>query len=72
MREVVRRAVGLLDIDVQVVTDPARVRPNDLPGVVADPRKLRAMIDWRPGIGLEAMRGDMLNRADGSFVRAPS
>ena len=53
MREVVRLAVGLLDVEVRVVTDPARVRPNDMPELVADVRKLRETIDSRRGIGLE-------------------
>ena len=72
MRDVVRMAVALLDVEVRVVTDPACVRPNDIPELVADVRKLRATIDWRPGIGLEEMLGDMLNQVDGSFVGAPS
>lgn len=63
MREVVRLALALLDADVRVVTDPARVRPNDLPALVADVRKLRATVDWRPGIGLEGMLKDMLDQA---------
>lgn len=71
MHEVVRLAVGLLGSEVRVVTDPARVRANDLPELVADVRKLHATIDWRPGIGLETMLGDMLDQADGSFVGAP-
>lgn len=70
MREVVRLAVGMSSTEVQVVTDPARVRPNDLPELVADVRKLHATIDRWPGIGLEAVLGDMLNRADGSFPGA--
>ena len=70
MREVVRLAVGLLGTEVRVVTDPARVRPNDLPELVADLRKLRGTIEWRAELPLEGMLGDMLNEADGSFVGA--
>lgn len=63
MRDVVRLALALLDADVKVATDPARVRPNDLPELVADLGKLRATIDWRSGIGLERMLKDMLDQA---------
>jgi GDP-4-dehydro-6-deoxy-D-mannose reductase len=39
---------------------PARVRPVDLPFLVADARKLRAATGWEPGFTIEQTLADML------------
>lgn len=41
-------------------TDPARVRPNDLPWTVGDPSRLFHATGWRPKIPLEQTLADLL------------
>jgi GDP-4-dehydro-6-deoxy-D-mannose reductase len=64
MREVVEEAAALLERSVQVIVDPDRLRPNDLPELVADTRKLLATIDWQATIPLERTLRDMLPGAE--------
>ena len=45
---------------VAVRVDPARVRPVDLPLLVADAGKLRAATGWEPGYSIEQTLADML------------
>ena len=51
---------SLARVSVEVHVDPARVRPVDLPLLVADPSKLRAATGWEPLISIEQTLGDML------------
>jgi GDP-4-dehydro-6-deoxy-D-mannose reductase len=48
---------------VAVRVDPARVRPVDLPFLVADAGKLRAATGWEPGFTIEQTLADMLESA---------
>ena len=52
------RAAASTPIEVRV--DPARVRPVDLPYLVADPSKLQAAVPWRPEIPTDQTLSDML------------
>jgi GDP-4-dehydro-6-deoxy-D-mannose reductase len=45
---------------IAVRVDPARVRPVDLPLLVADASKLRAATGWEPGYSIEQTLADML------------
>jgi GDP-4-dehydro-6-deoxy-D-mannose reductase len=45
---------------VAVRVDPARVRPVDLPLLVADAGKLREATGWEPGYSIEQTLADML------------
>lgn len=45
---------------IEVRIDPARVRPVDLPRLVADASKLRAAVGWEPRIPTERTLADML------------
>jgi GDP-4-dehydro-6-deoxy-D-mannose reductase len=45
---------------VAVRVDPARVRPVDLPFLVADATKLRTATGWEPAIRIEQTLADML------------
>jgi GDP-4-dehydro-6-deoxy-D-mannose reductase len=45
---------------VAVRVDPARVRPVDLPLLVADASKLRAATGWEPSLAIEQTLADML------------
>ncbi len=45
---------------IEVRVDPARVRPVDLPFLVADSSKLRAATGWEPKFSIEQTLADML------------
>ena len=70
MREIVRLALDLVHLDVDMVTDPSRLRPLDLPELVADVTRLHATIDWHPEHDLRDTLRDML-AAVGQPLGAP-
>ena len=47
-------------VPIAVVVDPARYRPNDVPLVVGDGRRLREELGWAPEIPLEQTVDDLL------------
>ena len=47
-------------VPVEVVTDPARLRPVDEPVLQGDNRKLRAATGWEPRIGMEQIVAEVL------------
>jgi GDP-4-dehydro-6-deoxy-D-mannose reductase len=53
---------------IAVRVDPARVRPVDLPLLVADASKLRAATGWEPGYSIEQTLADMLDYCRKSAV----
>ena len=58
--ELLERLVGLSKIRIEVREDPARVRPVDLPRLVGDASRLRAL-GWRPEIPLARTLADTLD-----------
>jgi GDP-4-dehydro-6-deoxy-D-mannose reductase len=54
---------------VTVRVDPARVRPVDLPFLVADAGKLRAATGWEPSFSIEQTLAEMLAFCRGSVDR---
>lgn len=52
------RTLAARPVDVRI--DPARVRPVDLPFLVADASKLRAATGWEPAYSIERTLADML------------
>jgi GDP-4-dehydro-6-deoxy-D-mannose reductase len=62
--------VKLARVPVHVHVDPARLRPVDLPLLVANPSKLREATGWKPGYMLEQTLADMLEYSR-RLVRAP-
>lgn len=56
-------------VPVAVRTDPARVRPVDLPFLVADASKLRAAVGWEPRYRIEQTLNDMLEYCRQSLVQ---
>lgn len=52
---------GLARSPVEVVVDPARVRPVDQPLLLADASKLRSRTGWEPRYGTEQTLSDMLD-----------
>ncbi|HLI23733.1 MAG TPA: GDP-mannose 4,6-dehydratase [Acidimicrobiales bacterium] len=58
---VLRRMLELAGADLEVVTDPGRVRPVDQPDLRGDPGALVAATGWRPQIDLDRTLGDVLD-----------
>ncbi len=50
IEEVVRRLVALAGVDLEIVPDPARFRPVDLPELRGDGSRLHAATGWAPEI----------------------
>ena len=53
---------------MEVVLDPERLRPVDLPVLRGDNRRLRAATGWEPGIPLEQTLADLLEWWRGRVV----
>jgi GDP-4-dehydro-6-deoxy-D-mannose reductase len=53
---------------IAVQVDPARVRPVDLPLLVADAGKLRAATGWEPAYSIERTLADMLGSCRGESL----
>ena len=47
-------------VPVRVETDPARLRPNDIPVLVGDPARLKAATGWEPRVSFDQMLDDLL------------
>jgi GDP-4-dehydro-6-deoxy-D-mannose reductase len=58
--EVVRVLLALAGSDLRVTTDPARMRPVDLPDLRGDPSRLYAATGWEPQFALEDTLLDVL------------
>jgi GDP-4-dehydro-6-deoxy-D-mannose reductase len=50
---VARRLLELIGMDLEIVIDPARVRPVDIPELRGDPTRLNAATGWVPEISLD-------------------
>lgn len=55
--------IRISKLDVEVVQDAARLRPNDVPFVVGDASELRRLTGWAPRVGLEQTLSDVWNDA---------
>lgn len=60
MRAILDALVQRSRVAVEIVLDPARLRPHDIPVVVGDPARLRAATGWAPLIGFDRMLDDIL------------
>ena len=59
--EMLQIMLGLARVDVHVETDPALLRPGDLPVLQANPRAFQARTGWRAAIPLERTLADTLD-----------
>ena len=55
------RLLALSDRDVEVRSDPGRMRPSDLPVIIESAEALRAATGWPPRRDLDAALRDVLN-----------
>jgi GDP-4-dehydro-6-deoxy-D-mannose reductase len=60
----VERLLGILldlsGLEVEVRTDPARIRPDEVPTISGDARRAESLLDWRPSIPLDRTLADVL------------
>jgi GDP-4-dehydro-6-deoxy-D-mannose reductase len=61
MRDLLERLRDLASVDIVIETDPARLRPNDVPVVEGDATRLRAELGWAPRIDLDQTLRDTLD-----------
>jgi GDP-4-dehydro-6-deoxy-D-mannose reductase len=60
IRELLDRLLAHARVPIRIKVDPARLRPNDVPLVVGDPRRLRDELGWTATIPLEQTVNDLL------------
>jgi GDP-4-dehydro-6-deoxy-D-mannose reductase len=60
---VARRVLALAGVDATLETDPALVRPVDVPALVGDPSRLQAATGWTPAKTLDDILSDVLDAA---------
>ena len=60
IRSLAERMLELAGADLELVTDPALVRPVDVPVVCGDPTKLHSVTGWSPAIDLDQTLRDVL------------
>jgi GDP-4-dehydro-6-deoxy-D-mannose reductase len=60
LADVVRRLADLAHVELRIEVDPARVRPADVPYLVADTTRIRAATGWAPRLTLEQTLADVL------------
>jgi GDP-4-dehydro-6-deoxy-D-mannose reductase len=58
--EVARRLLALAGLDLDIVVDPARMRPADVPELRGDASRLHAATGWVPEIPLDETLADVL------------
>ncbi len=61
LRELVAQLLALSRRPLRLETDPARLRPSDLPVLVGDNRRLRARTAWEPRIPMQTTLADVLS-----------
>ncbi|NOT45177.1 MAG: NAD-dependent epimerase/dehydratase family protein [Acidobacteria bacterium] len=60
MRSILDGLLMRARVPVQVATDPARLRPNDVPFLVGDPSRLGRTTGWKPAIPFDRTLDDLL------------
>lgn len=61
IQELLNTILSLSNSEISVSTDPARLRPSDIPIIEADISKLQETIDWHPEISLTQTLLETLN-----------
>jgi len=61
IQEVLNLLLKISGREVRIETDPARLRPSDVPVLVGDSSKFRAATGWEPQIPYEKTLADMLS-----------
>ncbi|MCD6289089.1 MAG: GDP-mannose 4,6-dehydratase [Anaerolineae bacterium] len=61
VREIVERLISFTGMDIEIRVDPERVRPAEVPKLVADISRLRERTGWEPLIPFEQSLRDVLD-----------
>jgi len=69
IQEVLDTLLSFTEVHLTVETDPALLRPTDVPVSLCDPSKLRAVTGWEPTIPLEQTLRDVLEEWRGRVKR---
>lgn len=60
IRRMLEMLLDMTDIPIQVMQDPSRIRPADIPVVIGDYSKLHRQTGWQPEIPFERTLADLL------------
>jgi len=60
VRAVVEQLVSLSEVDIEILPDPERQRPSDIPFCAGNPRRVLQATSWRPEHDLAASLADTL------------
>jgi GDP-4-dehydro-6-deoxy-D-mannose reductase len=60
IRDVLDALLARARVPIRVVVDQARMRPNDLPILVGDPRRIESELGWTAEIPIERTLDDLL------------
>lgn len=63
VRDLAERVLQRLGVTAEIVTDPALVRPVDVPALVGSPDKLAAATGWHPTRSRDAIIDDLIRTA---------
>jgi GDP-4-dehydro-6-deoxy-D-mannose reductase len=61
IRELLDRLIARARVAVTIRTDPARIRPNDVPLLVGDRSRIERELGWTPAIPLDRTLDDLLD-----------
>jgi GDP-4-dehydro-6-deoxy-D-mannose reductase len=61
IQELLETLLGMSRISIEVVPDPDRLRPSDVPNVICDATRIRRETGWEPAIPFEQSLNDILD-----------
>ena len=59
VREILQHLIALSGRSIEIVVDPDRVRPNEMPFAVGDASRAASVLGWRPALPFEATLADV-------------
>lgn len=60
LRKIITMISDIVGVDIETITDPNLVRPNDNKIIIGDNTKIKSEINWKPEISLERSLGDIV------------
>ena len=61
LKDIISKMSGLLNIDVEIKTNPALIRPNENKKIIGSYQKIKHELGWSPEITLEKSLTDIIN-----------
>ncbi|MEO0135993.1 MAG: GDP-mannose 4,6-dehydratase [candidate division WOR-3 bacterium] len=61
IKELLEKMIALVNLDLEIVPDPARMRPSDVELLIGSYEKFHAATGWEPSIPLEQTLKDLLD-----------